>query len=124
MLGAKAATAEAALRERLKDNSGAVQVAAAEALAHMGQVTPALPALEARLADTGSPWFGLQAANVLDRLGEIARPSLPAMRQALQRADAEAGASNPLQYQRRILERTVSVLEGKAQALVYPPARD
>ena len=120
MLRDKAAPAETALRQRLDDPSGAVQVAAAEALARIGKVDAALPVLERRLKDADSPWFGLQAANVLDRLGENARPSLPALREVFQRVAKETGASNPLQYQQRILERIIAVLEGKAAALVYP----
>jgi len=58
---------------------------------------------------------------VLDRLGENARPALPAMRATLkQLPENREGPSDPFQYQRRILERTISVLDGKAQALVYP----
>ena len=120
MLREKAAPAEAALRKRLDDPSGAVQVAAAEALARMGKLDAGLPALERRLKDPSEPWFGLQAANVLDRLGELARPSLPVMREVLKNVANETGASNPLQYQQRILTRSIAVLDGTAQALVYP----
>jgi arylsulfatase A-like enzyme len=123
MLRQKAAPAEAALRLRLEDSSGAVQVAAAEALARLGRVDAALPVLERRLKDTGSPWFGLQAANVFERLGEQARPALPALRETLQRVAQEDGAQNPLQYQRRILEHIVAVFDGREQALVYPAAK-
>jgi len=72
------------------------------------------------LKDAQSPWFGLQAANVLDRLGEAARPALPAMREVLQRGGNTSGAANPLQFQRRILEHVVAVLDDKTPALVYP----
>jgi HEAT repeat protein len=120
MLRERAARAEAALRKRLDDPSGAVQVAAAEALARMGKLDAGLPALERRLKDPSEPWFGLQAANVLDRLGELARPSLPVMREVLKNVANETGASNPLQYQQRILTRSIAVLDGTAQALVYP----
>jgi hypothetical protein len=121
MLRGQAAAAEIALRQRLDDPSGAVQVAAAEALARLGQLDAALPVLERRLQNAEEPWFGLQAANVLDRLGESARPSLPALRETLQRVAQETGAASPLQYQRRICERMIAVLEGQASALVYPP---
>ena len=123
MLRTKAAPAEAALRQRLEDSSGAVQVAAAEALARLGRVDAALPVLERCLNDTASPWFGLQAANVLERLGEQARPALPTLRAALQRVAQEDGAQNPLQYQRRILEHIVAVFDGKEPALVYPAGK-
>jgi len=120
MLRHKAAPAETVLRQHLEDTSGAVQVAAAEALARLGRSDAALPVLERRLKDASEAWSGLQAANVLDRLGESARPSLPALRQAHQRVANEAGATNPLQYQARILECIIAVLDGKAPALIYP----
>ncbi len=120
MLGQKAAPAESALRNRLVDGSGAVQVASADALARIGKAKDALPVLERWLTNTNAPWFGLQAANVLDRLGEAARPALPTLRAALAGVIHTEGAANPLQYQSRILERTIAVLEGKAAPLVYP----
>src|SRR5438477_646518 len=79
MLREKAAPAEAALRKRLDDPSGAIQIAAAEALARIGKVDAALPVLEKWVQNSDAPFFELQAANVLDRLGEAARPALPAM---------------------------------------------
>ncbi len=120
ILGQKAAPAEFALIKACGDSSAAVQVAAAEALARAGKTDAALPVLEKWLSNAGAPWAGLQAANVLDRLGESARPSLPVMREVLQRVAKEDGAANPLQFQRRILERSIAVLDGKASALVYP----
>jgi arylsulfatase A-like enzyme len=120
MLREKAAPAEAALRKRFEDASGAVQVAAAEALARIGQTDSALPVLERWLSNADSPWIGLQAANVLDRLGESARPALPVLREKLSKVASQDGASNPLQYQRRILQRIIAVLDGKAPPLVYP----
>ena len=87
ILREKSATAEAALRLRLEDKSGAVRVAAAEALASMGQTTIVLPVLERCLRDEEAPWFALQAANVFDRLGEKARPSLSALKEALAAAE-------------------------------------
>jgi arylsulfatase A-like enzyme len=116
MLGNKAAPAEAALRKRLDDPSGAVQVAAAEALARQGKADAALPVLERWVRTPAVPAFALQAANVLDRLGEAARPVLPALKEVLQQAAKEKGR----QYPERILEHTVAVLEGRKAGLVYP----
>ena len=119
ILREKAAPAAAALRHCLDDKSGAVAVSAAEALARLGQLDAALPALERVLQTTGTPAFIQHAANVLDRLGESARPALPAMRRALaSAAPAKAGAQYPPQH---ILAHTIAVLEGKTPALVYPP---
>jgi len=119
MLGEKAAPAQAALRERRADSSGAVQVAAAEALARSGSTADALPVLQRWLRSKENPWFTLQAANVLDRLGEAARPVLPTMREVL--ADPpNKQAARADGYLQRILEHTVAVLDGKTPALVYP----
>jgi len=123
MLREKATPAESALRKRLEDPSGAVQVAAAEALARAGKPEAALPVLERWLRNTEAPFFALQAANVLDRLGESARPALPAIKQALNTAKTAAnkpgrGVAN--WYPQRILERVVQVLEGQTPPMVYP----
>ncbi len=120
MLRGKADPAETELRKRLDDASGAVQVAAAGALVRMGKVDVALPVLERCLKNSQSPWFALQAANVIDRLGEPARPLLPALRELQQRVASEEGGKNAFQYQRRILDRIIAVLDGREQPLVYP----
>ena len=120
MLRDKGRPAVAALLNRLEDPSGSVQVAAAEALARMDQVSIALPVLERWLKSHEQPWVGLQAANVVDRLGDAARPALPMLREAFQRVSSETGQASPLQYQARILEHIVMVLDGKKQPLVYP----
>jgi hypothetical protein len=120
MLREKAMPAEAALRQRLGDKSGAVQVVAAEALARLGKPEAALPVIERWIQQTDAPFFGLQAANVLDRLGGAARPALPAMKTALATATKQGGAGE--QYSVRILTRIIDVLEGREQPLVYPAA--
>jgi len=114
MLREKAAPAEEALRRRLEDWSGSVQVAAAEAMARIGKIDAALPVLE-RCLKSGGP-VSVQAGNVLDRLGEAARPALPAMKVALE----SAGEGNGGGYPKRILEHVIAVLEGRKEALVYP----
>jgi hypothetical protein len=86
----------------LEDASGAVQIAAAEALARPGQTAIALPVLERWLDNTDHPFFALQAANVLDRLGEAARPALSAMRQV-----------SATGYLQRILEHAIAALEAR-----------
>ena len=116
MLRDKAAAAEPALRKCLDDKSGAVQVAAAEALARLGKLDLAMPVLLRLAGQTATPPFAVQAANVLDRLGEATRPELPAMKTAL----AAARKADP--YAVRILSHLIDVLEGREQALVYPSA--
>ncbi len=120
MLGTEASPAEPSLRKLLADSSGAAQVAAAEALAALGKVEVALPELDRLLKDSESPFFSLQAANVLDRLGERARPSLPLIKQLLAAKSQENDANGSRAYSQRILERIAAVLEGREQALVYP----
>ena len=118
MLGEKAGPAESALRKCLDDQSGAVQVAAAEALARLGKLDAALPVLERWIQRTDTPPFALQAANVLDRLGEASRPSLPAIKTTLAAARQALGKGE--NYPVRILEHVIDVLEGREQPLIYP----
>lgn len=120
MLRGKAQAAEPTLRKRLDDSSGAVRVAAAEALAALGREELSLPVLERQLADTGHGAFALQAGNVLDRLGDAARPALPAMKRVLAGLPESSEANQMEGYLRRMLNHTISVLEGRTAALVYP----
>ncbi|MEP6668825.1 MAG: sulfatase-like hydrolase/transferase [Chthoniobacter sp.] len=120
MLGAKASAAAPALRKHLGDESGAVQIAAAEALARMGMVSEVLPVLEKRLQDTVTPQFALQAGNILDRLGEAARPSLPVMKEVLAKVGNGGNPASYPAYITRILTHATAVLEGRDVALVYP----
>ncbi len=120
ILGAAAAPAEAALRKALDDPSGAVQVAAAEALGALGKTDLALPVLQRCLEDKEAPFFALQAANVLDRFGEHARPALATMKKVDQSLPKDADAKSAPAYQLRMLERSIAVLEGREKALVYP----
>jgi hypothetical protein len=131
MLGTNAASAERALRKCLADESGAVQVAAAEALARLDKLDEALPVLEHWVKQTGNGPFALQAGNVLDRLGESARVALPtakAVLAELSKAERRAAAGakpsrdkNPYAgYLNRVLEHFANVLEGREQPLIYP----
>ena len=107
----------AALLPRLVDPSPAVRIAAAEALAAAGVVPDALRPLERELAAAESDWSLLQAANVLLRLGEGARPALAAMQRA---AAADQPRRRAGRYPRDLLGHAVAVLEGREGALVYP----
>jgi arylsulfatase A-like enzyme len=119
MLGDQAAQAEAALRKRLDDQSGAVQAAAAEALAHLGHVDLALPVLARWITNTSGTFYTVHAANVLIRLGEAGRPLLPVMKQRYA-ATQDAGNNTGPAYLNRLLERNIALLEGREPALVYP----
>ena len=119
MLGKQAAPAEAALRKRLDDPSGAVQAAAAEALAQLGHADLALPVLEQWITNTSGTFYTVHAANVLIRLGEAGRPLLPVMKQHYA-ATQDAGNTTAPGYLNRLMERNIALLEGREPALVYP----
>ena len=119
MLGQQAAPAEAALRKRLEDPSGAVQAAAAEALARLGREDLALPVLQRWITNTSGTFYTLHAANVLVRLGETGRPLLPLM-EKMYGATQDAANNSAAAYLHRILERNIDLLEGREPALVYP----
>jgi HEAT repeat protein len=124
MLRDKAGAAEASLLKHLQDSSGAVRVAAAEALVYLGQPEVALPVLEAVLGDTENSGFALQAANVLARLGEKARPSLPKLKQLLAGLEDKLNAKPADRYGPRypcdITKKTIAILEGDNEPLLYP----
>jgi hypothetical protein len=117
MLGKRAVDAAPALEKGLSDPSGFVRVAAADALARQGRLARALPVLEAAMRDLDSPWCSLQACNALDRLGEAARPLLPAVRDTVERIKQDESFSKPQSYPRRILGHLLDVLEGRVHPL-------
>ncbi|MCX8108453.1 MAG: sulfatase-like hydrolase/transferase [Verrucomicrobiae bacterium] len=119
MLGKEAAPAESLLRTRLRDPSPSVRVAVAEALARIRRVDPALPTLEPPLEDISKPCSALQAANVLNRLRDTARPSLPVMKRVLDRLESSVGKDGMIEYLKCILAHTVGVLEGRVSPLVW-----
>jgi len=80
-LGERAAPAEDALAEAVSDQAPYVAVTAAEGLCHLGRIDAAMPVLRAGLKHE-SPLIRLRAINVLDRIGEQARPAIDAMRNA------------------------------------------
>ena len=80
--GEKSADSTAALTAALQDKAPTVRVAAADALCRLGQYAPAVPVLQAALADS-TEWVRLQAINVLDRIDSHALPALPALQAAL-----------------------------------------
>jgi hypothetical protein len=123
MLRKEAAPAEVALRKRLEDSSGAVQAAAAEALAQLGHVDLALPVLERWVTNTSETFYTVHSANVLIRLGEAGRPLLPVMKR-MYPATKDAAVNTAPYYLNRLLERNIALLEGREEALVYPKFAD
>jgi N-sulfoglucosamine sulfohydrolase len=91
------------LRKRLSDESPDVQVAAAEALANLGETEKAVEHL-AGLLDHDNQWVALRAANVLELIGEPARAALPALERAAKQTKHD--------YVQRAAEHTVELLKG------------
>ena len=81
MLGERARPAESSLEKSLSDDSPLVRVAAAEGLFQLGQVDRARDALVEALGHP-TPFLRLRAMNVLYRMGDDARPALPAIEKA------------------------------------------
>jgi len=89
-LGQGAGPAVDALLQALSDPAPNIRIAAAEALANLDRVEDAMPALIAGLGHK-TPFIRLRAINVLDRLGEKARPALAAMTGARLKAKSHVG---------------------------------
>ena len=125
MLGSRAAKQKGAVEALLGDASGAVQIAAAEALVAMGFAESALPVLERWLKQTGNFYFRLQAANVTARIGEQARPLMPVLRELREatKSSEENLSARDYSYLLDMVEKSLALLEGKAEALVYPTRR-
>ena len=119
ILGPKAVGAETALKVALEDKSAAVVAAAAEALARLGKPAEGLKALERVIRLKDNDGAVMIACNVLDRLGEIARPSLPVMKQVFA-GEASAKLEGGKYAPTHILKHSIDVLEGRVDALVYP----
>ena len=77
----KSEPARDALLKSFEDSAPNVRIAAAEALCHIDQLDRAMPILIDGL-NHDSAFIRLRTMNVLDRLGERARPALPAIRVA------------------------------------------
>jgi hypothetical protein len=109
------------LERRLADDSPAVRVAAAEALAAVGRPERALATL-ATVIEAEPAWPRLQALNVVDRLGRQALPLLPALerlRAAGERAAADGrtgGVGDRQQAERYPTDLLAHVLNALAPA--------
>lgn len=89
-LGADAAPAADALARALADPAPAVRIEAAAALCGIGRASEALPDLEKAVLDD-DPRIALRAARILELVGPIAKPVLPAMRRVLEKSRASVG---------------------------------
>ena len=106
-LDEQAAPAQKVLEEALADKAPHVAVTAAEALCHIGKIDAAMPVLLAGLKND-SPLIRLRAINVLDRLGETARPAINAMRNTHMEGGGHVG-----DYLNRMSQYVPDGLDGK-----------
>jgi hypothetical protein len=113
----------AALRPRLADASGAVQVAAAEGLIGLGESAGALAALS-RQIEGPNPWFALAAGNVVDRIGAAAAPLEPILARFVARPEQRMEDKRPaaVRYPGDVIAHALAVIRGETEALVYPAA--
>jgi len=102
-IGVDAISAENTMERALQDESVSVRVAAARALCKMNRPRKALPVLIAAL-DCEHQWGRLQAAIVLDYIGETARPAEDALKKCLSR--------QPNKYITRVANRALNDLNG------------
>jgi uncharacterized sulfatase len=102
-IGADAAKAQGAMEAGLEDDSVSVRIAAARALCRMGKTDKGLPALIAAM-ESEHQWGRLQAAIVLDEMGEQARPAEQVLKNALK--------GQPNKYITRVANRALNVMNG------------
>ena len=102
-IGADAKAAGGKMTAALEDESVSVKVAAARALCFMGKPERALPVLVETLRGQDT-WGRLQAAIVLDSIGEAARPAEEALKEAL--------TGQPSKYITRVANRALNVMNG------------
>jgi uncharacterized sulfatase len=102
-IGIDAISAENVMERALDDESVSVRVAAARALCKMDRPNKALPILIAAL-DCEYQWGRLQAAIVLDYIGEMARPAEDALKKCL--------SNQPNKYITRVANRALNDLNG------------
>jgi len=112
VLAERAAPAEESLLTCLKDASPNVRIAAAEALCACGQADRALPVLVDLLEHTNGH-TALHALNIIDFIGQQARPAVPALRSLLKRTNEE--------YIARTAEHVLAVLTEAGDTPNPPP---
>jgi uncharacterized sulfatase len=100
-IGADAKSAERKIIRAIKDESVSVRVAAARALCRMNNPQKALPVLVEAM-NSPHQWGRLQAAIVLDEIGEMARPAEDTLKKAL--------TKQPNKYITRVANRALNVM--------------
>ena len=102
-IGPQATNAKRPMMDALKDKSPSVRIAAARALAKLGESKLALSVLEAEL-QSEHQWGRLAAAIVLDEMDTHAKPAIPALKRALK--------NQPNKYIVRVANRALNELQG------------
>ena len=100
-IGVDAISAESVMEKALKDKSVSVRIAAARALCKMDKPKKAMSVLISAL-DCKHQWGRLQAAIVLDNIGETARPAEEALKKCL--------SNQPNKYITRVANRALNDL--------------
>ena len=107
-LGKDAAPAVKDLTRSLSDTAPSVRIEAAGALGALDHLEKALPVLEAEIQSSNLD-AALHAARSLELLGERARPALPTMKRAYEKASSRKG--DPYMFLRFALEPALKNLE-------------
>jgi len=96
------------LKRALNDRSAIVRIASARALCMIGMETSALPVLISELKSQNE-WVRLNAAIVLDEIGEKARPAIDALKEALKDKENK--------YVVRVANHALNVLLGTSNSV-------
>ena len=121
ILGKQAKPAEGVLLKTLKDDaSGAVQVAAADAVRQLGYTEVAVETLRKWFVQKENRVFAAQAANVMERLGEDARLLWPEIKQCLAAHQGRKWQPGDEDYAVRMAMTLDALFAGKKEPLVYP----
>lgn len=107
-IGAEAAQAKSAVVAALADSSPSVRIAAARALAKLGDAAQAIEVLQQELKSEHQ-WGRLAAAIVLDEMDEQAKPAIPALKAAL--------SDQPNKYIVRVANRALNELQGTSHVV-------
>ena len=103
--GTEAASAEKSLAEALDDPAPNVRMAAADALVSVGSRVAVMPVLIDGVRHE-SEWIRLRALNVLDTIGDRARPAVPEIKKA-RKSKSRWG------YDHRAMDQLVEKFEGR-----------
>jgi len=121
ILGKQAKPAEDVLLNAVKDDaSGAVQVAAADALRSLGHTAAAVEALRRWFVQKENRVYAAQAANVIERLGGDARLLWPEIKHCLATHQWQMWQPGTEDYAVRMATTLNAIFAGQKTPLVYP----